>query len=189
MIKKMRLIIIFSIFALISFFSLPAYAQMEGNMMNNQEQENDDHTKKEEIEGLKIWEQIQTKEKSCADLSDEDFAALGEYFMGRMLGETHPAMNQMMIQMMGEDFEEEMHAVMGKRLSDCDPNASYPKEGTGFMPMLQMMGNGFYSGSRFSMHSSGTLGVVGWITLLLIWIFLLAAATALFTWIKKQNKR
>ena len=39
---------------------------------------------------------------SLADLSDEDFGVLGEYFMGRSIGDTqrHALMNQMMTNMM-----------------------------------------------------------------------------------------
>jgi hypothetical protein len=46
-------------------------------------------------------------------LTDEDFGALGEYFMGQMMGSSHSAMNQMMVNMMGEEGEKQhiMHDI------------------------------------------------------------------------------
>lgn len=82
---------------------------------------------------------LQTKQTTCADLSEEDFSVLGEYFMGQMIGTSHEAMNTMMEQMMGKEGEEQMHVVMGKRLSGCDTSAAIPSQGVGFMPMMQMM--------------------------------------------------
>lgn len=51
-------------------------------------------------------------------------------------------MNTMMERMMGEESEEQMHVVMGKRLSGCDTSASLPQVGLGFMPMMWMMRGG-----------------------------------------------
>jgi len=57
----------------------------------------DNHTAREEAEGEIVWQKLQSKEIVCGDLSDEDFGALGEYYMGQMLlwangfrGVTHP---------------------------------------------------------------------------------------------------
>lgn len=115
----------------------------------------DDHTKKEEAEGKEIWEKLQAKTIVCSDLSEHDFGALGEYFMGQTLGESHSAMNQMMIQMMGEEGEEKMHVVLGKRSSSCETGAGLlPNEISGLMPMMQMfgplLGGGSDSGGLFS---------------------------------------
>ena len=66
----------------------------------------DDHTAQEETEGKAIWQKLQAKETECAALSDEDFERLGEYFMGQMMGDAHPAMNAMMERMLGEEGEE-----------------------------------------------------------------------------------
>ena len=82
----------------------------------------DDHTAQEEAEGEEVWGRLQVKEVECQELNDNNYSALGEYFMGQTIGDTqrHAAMNQMMITMMGEEGEEQMHIVMGKRLSGCD---------------------------------------------------------------------
>ena len=106
----------------------------------------DGHTAREEAEGKVVWEKLQTKQTTCADLSEEDFSVLGEYFMGQMIGTSHEAMNTMMEQMMGKEGEEQMHVVMGKRLSGCDTSAAIPSQGVGFMPMMQMMMGGLPAG-------------------------------------------
>jgi hypothetical protein len=120
--KLISLSLLIFCLALISFFSFfSSFAQgMTGNKMggNNTIAQNDDeHTAREEAEGKVIWEKLRTKEINCQDLSSGDFGALGEYFMGLMVGEQHEAMNNMMIRMMGKEGEEEMHVAMGKRLS------------------------------------------------------------------------
>lgn len=81
-------------------------------------QENN-HTAREEAEGKVVWEKLQNRQISCNQLSDSDFGKLGEYYMGQMTSSSHEAMNTMMTQMMGQAGEEQMHVVMGKRLSDC----------------------------------------------------------------------
>lgn len=68
-------------------------------MMGSDTVTQDDHTAREEVKGKDIWQGLQNKEVECANLSDDDFGALGEYFMGQMVGSSHPAMNQMMINM------------------------------------------------------------------------------------------
>ena len=77
----------------------------------------DDHTAREEAEGRELWQRMEREEVGCKDLTDEQFAALGEFFMGEMTGDSHEAMNAMMTRMMGEEGEEQMHVVMGKRMS------------------------------------------------------------------------
>src|SRR3972149_11294852 len=99
----------------------------------------DNHTAREEAEGEIVWQKLQSKEVVCGNLSDEDFGALGEYYMGQMLGDSHAAMNAMMIQMHGEEGEEQIHIVMGKRLSGCETSAAFPAGGVGWLPMMQMM--------------------------------------------------
>src|SRR3989344_8143600 len=98
-------------------------------------QNDDGHTAREEAEGKLAWEKLQAKQTTCADLSSEDFGALGEYFMGLMMGEQHEAMNNMMKNMVGDTGEEQMHIAMGKRMSGCDPNAPVPQN-----MMSRMMG-------------------------------------------------
>ena len=97
------------------------------------------HTAREEAEGEEIWKALRGEDLVCGDLSEDQFGSLGEYFMGQMLGDSHVAMNVMMIRMIGEEGEEEMHVVMGKRLSGCDASVAIPARGAGFLPMMQMM--------------------------------------------------
>lgn len=61
--------------------------------------------------------------------------------MGQMLGSSHESMNTMMGRMMGQEGEEQMHVVMGKRLSGCQSDTQIPQGGVGFMPMMWMMGS------------------------------------------------
>ncbi|MBI4235596.1 hypothetical protein HY604_04845 [Candidatus Peregrinibacteria bacterium] len=72
----------------------------------------DGHTAREEAEGKEIWNKLKAGELKCDTLTDENFGALGEYFMGRMASDSHEAMNNMMTAMMGEDGEEKMHVAL-----------------------------------------------------------------------------
>src|SRR3990167_200804 len=105
----------------------------------------DNHTAREEAEGEIVWQKLQSKEVVCGDLSDDDFGALGEYFMGQMMGDSHEAMNEMMTRMHGEEGEAQIHVVLGKRLSGCNTSAAFPSGGSGWMPMIQMMWGGWSS--------------------------------------------
>lgn len=126
----------------------------------------DNHTAREEAEGKEIWEKLQAKEVTCETLKDGDFGALGEYFMGQMVGDSHEAMNTMMERMMGKEGEEQMHVVMGKRLSGCGYNAQ----------VLQMMG---YGGWNNMMGGWNGFGFLGWLPLLLFWILIIFGVVAL----------
>ena len=152
----------------------------------------DNHTQREEAEGKEIWNKLQNKEMTCAGISDDDFGALGEYFMGQMVGEAHEAMNNMMTQMMGKEGEEEMHVVMGKRLSGCDASAVIPSQGIGFMSMMQMMpmmGGRGMSPVNYNFGSWNTWGWLNGITTLLFWAVLILALVALTKWIFKDKSR
>ena len=148
----------------------------------------DDHTAREEAEGKGVWERLQAKKLTCAELTDDDFGVLGEYFLGQMLGSSHKAMNDMMTQMMGEKGEAEMHVVMGKRFSGCDTSAAFPLQGTGFMPIMQMMmgGFGFNNNNMMTNFGYGAFGWFGWIFMILWWLLILAAVVALLRWLVNQ---
>src|SRR3990172_5359585 len=122
-------------------------AQMMGGFSNTTVDWNEvvEHTTREEQEGKDVWNKLQAKDVACADLNDEQYGVLGEYFMGQMAGESHAAMNAMMIQAHGEDGEEQIHIVMGKRLSGCDTSAAFPAIIGGWMPMMNMMWGGWSS--------------------------------------------
>lgn len=187
--NKHRLITLL-ISSVLFLFSLPVasvYAQT--NKLNNS---SDNHTAREEAEGKKIWEQLQARETSCDKLSDDNFQALGEYYMGQMTGTSHEAMNTMMIQMMGEQGEKQMHVVMGKRLSGCNANAEIPQNGTSFMPMMWMMGGGQPSafnqtGSPMMWNWWGGFGSLLFQLTIIVWLIVgVLAAVWLFRQINKK---
>lgn len=137
------------------------------------------HGVEEEAKGKAILEKLETKEISCENLTDDDFEALGEYFMGQMTDDSHEAMNNMMEQMMGKEGEEQMHIAMGKRMSNCQPDAPMPQNMMsggmmGMMPMTGMMGENNYFWLNI-------------ITYILSWIFLIVAIIALLYWIFKKK--
>ncbi len=186
----------FRVAPLIAFLVVAAFgASAHGSITDP-----DDHTAREEVEGKSIWQKLQAKEVNCAGLSDESFGALGEYFMGQMLGDVHPAMNAMMARMMGEQGEEQMHVVMGKRLSGCDAAAAFPSSGLGFMPMMQLMWGGWSAprdgNSRLNpmmWNGFGAMSGYGggasfffWVTTLLVWAVLVLAIIALWRWIQRH---
>lgn len=167
------------------------------------------HTKTEEQEGKEIWEKLQAKNLTCEDLNDEDFGKLGEYFMGQMTGETHASMNAMMMQMHGKEGEEQMHILMGKRLSGCGNTSgtSTPYFWFGFMPMMNMMlpyfqkgdwsapsknfNNMMNFGYGYPMMNWG-FGIFGWIFMILWWVVLILAFVFLVKWISglmDKNKK
>ena len=101
-------------------FGSTAYGMMPGTMWGGNTQASDDGAQaKEEADGKALYEKLQTKQAGCQDLRDSDFELIGEYVMGQMAGASHDQMNAMMKQMMGTDGEEQMHIIMGKRLSGC----------------------------------------------------------------------
>ncbi len=107
-------------------------------------------------------EKLQSKQVDCKSLTDDDFDVLGDYYMGQMLGNSHEAMNNMMSQMMGDEGEKQMHIVMGKRLSGCDPTAATPSQGVGFIPMMGMLGMMGGSFNNFGRGGGGMMGNFGY---------------------------
>lgn len=176
--KKLLLIIILLLSLLVTPSS--AFAQgMMGNWTSSPSSvSSDDHTAQEEAEGKEVWDKLQAKEITCESLSDADFGALGEYFMGQSIGNTerHSAMNQMMKNMMGEKVEEQIHITLGKRSSGCITNASFPS-GYGFMPMmLWMMGGG---GNPMMGYGSWSGFGLGWIFMIIFWLLIILGVVAL----------
>lgn len=159
----------------------------------------DNHTAEEEAEGKTVWEKLQAKELACKDLSAGNFQALGEYYMGQMTGSSHEAMNNLMVQMMGQTGEEQVHIVLGKRLSGCDNSAAFSSQAGGFMPMMNLMagagmlglapsprpeGGGNFMTGNFGLmpFGGGWLFMIGW------WILLIAGLAALVRWAASQKK-
>ena len=191
----MKKIFFITIFIFVFGFVLfPSLSSAQG-MMGNTVTVSNGHTAREEAEGKAVWEKLQTKELACKDLSDDNFGTLGEYFMGQMMGNSHEAMNNMMIQMMGEQGEEQMHVVMGKRLSGCDTSVAFPSQETGFMPMMQMMMGGWSSPSGLNQGNNSMMnfgftpfGGFGWIFMILWWALIIAGIVALIKWLTNQSR-
>ena len=173
-----------------------ANAQMMGGFSNSTVdwEEVVEHTAREEKEGKELWDKLQVKEVACADLNDEQFGVLGEYFMGTMMGDSHASMNAMMIQMHGEEGEEQIHIVMGKRLSGCDTSAAFSSGGSGWMPMMNMMWGGWSSplgnNATNNMMNFGfePFGSFGWIFMILWWVLIIAGIVALIKWLANQSR-
>lgn len=191
--KKIITTTLISIAFLITMFG--ADAQMMGGFSNSSADWDNvvEHTLREEKEGKELWGKFQTKEIVCADLTDEQFGVLGEYFMGQMTGDSHAAMNAMMIQMHGEEGEEQIHIVMGKRLSGCDTSTVAPGISGGWMPMMNMMTGGwsspFGNNSTNNMMNFGftPFGGFGWIFMILWWVLIVAGIAALIKWLVGQS--
>ncbi|TSC85861.1 MAG: putative membrane protein [Parcubacteria group bacterium Gr01-1014_8] len=177
-----KLILTFLSIVVVGSFAQSAHAQMMGGFSNSAADWNAvvEHTAREEQEGKELRSKLQAKEVACADLNNEQYGVLGEYFMGQMAGDSHAAMNAMMIQAHGADGEEQIHIVMGKRLSGCDTSAAFPAISGGWMPMMNMMWGGWSSPlntnqSNNSMMNFGLMpfGGFGWIFMVLFWGFVI----------------
>src|SRR3989338_3240176 len=191
--------LIFTILAasVIGLFPPSANAQMMSEFSNTTVDWNEvvEHTAREEQEGKELWDKLQTKEVVCENLNDEQFGVLGEYFMGQMAGESHAAMNAMMIQAHGEDGEEQIHIVMGKRLSGCDTSVAFPSPVAGFMPMMQIMMGGWSSPTGLNQGNNSMMnfgfspfGSFGWIFMILWWVLIIAGIVALIRWLTSQSR-
>ena len=169
-----------------------ARAQMTGRDFGVS-QEIYDHTIREEAEGKELWSKLQAKEVVCENLNDEQYGVLGEYFMGTMAGKSHAAMNAMMIQMHGDDGEEQIHIAMGKRLSSCDTSAAFPAESLGWMPMMSMMwGSGsspFNNNLTNNMMNFGfgVMGGFGWIFMIFWWVLIITGIVYFVRWLIRQS--
>ncbi|MEP7204831.1 MAG: hypothetical protein ABI716_01400 [Candidatus Saccharibacteria bacterium] len=125
----------------------------------------------DEQKGQDIYAQLQSKQTSCDKLTDNDFDLLGDFFMGRMMGSAHDAIDQQMTQHLGADGERQTHIAMGERLSGCDTNASYPDSASNYAPMAWtgMMGdsNSLLSGSDMALWALFAIVVfaalIGWL--------------------------
>ena len=191
--------IIFTILAavIVGSFAGVANAQMMGGFSNSTAdwEEVVEHTAREEQEGNEVWDRLQAKEVACENLGDEQFGVLGEYFMGQMAGDSHAAMNAMMIQTHGEEGEEQIHIVMGKRLSGCDTSAAFPVGSDGWMSMMNMMWGEWSSpfsndNSTNNMMNFGFMpfGGFGWIFMILWWVLIIVGIVALIKWLASQSR-
>lgn len=182
--KKLVLILTL-LFTLVITPSTVSAQGMMGNWTSSSLSEtSDDHTAREEAEGKEVWEKLQAKQLECKNLTDDNYDSLGEYFMGQMMGSSHEAMNTMMERMMGKDGEEQMHVVMGKRLSGCQSDTQFPQSGVGFIPMMWMMGGG----GNPMMGGWNGFDVLGWLPMLLFWVLLILGVVALLRYLGRSGQ-
>lgn len=168
--------------AFLSFVLLAptAHAQMMGGYVVS----DDGRTAREEAEGKVIVGDLANGSVTCDALTWEDFERIGEYYMGLMVGDAHVSMNAMMERQLGEEGEEQMHILMGKRLSGCDPTAGAGTAawGSSWFPMMGMMGgiSGRQWGYGMMGGSFGTgWGLVSFATMGLFWAVGIAALVTL----------
>jgi hypothetical protein len=92
---------------------------MMGQWQGTQTSEESAAQEKEEADGKALYEKLQAKQMSCADLSDDQFELIGEYLMGQRAGANHELMNGMMKQMMGDEGEVQMHIYFARSQTGC----------------------------------------------------------------------
>ena len=100
-------------------------------------------------QGRAVAMDVRSGDQSCASLSDENFERMGEYAMGRSIGNpaSHEAMNRRMVSMVGIEGERRMHTALGHRYANC-PGA----------PRYGWMGS---VGGMMSHYSAGSNTAVG----------------------------
>ncbi|MGA8925150.1 MAG: hypothetical protein WB462_02885 [Solirubrobacterales bacterium] len=92
----------------------------------------------EVAQGQQIANAVRSGQRDCSQLSGDQLELIGEYAMDGYLHnrQAHEAMNQHMVQVVGEAGERRMHQALGARFAGC-PGAS----STGWTgPMAAMMG-------------------------------------------------
>lgn len=196
---KKHLLLIMIIFIVgLTFPSLSSAQGMMGG--NNTVIESDGHTAREEAEGKEIWDKLKEKQVECQNMTDDNYGSLGEYFMGQMMSNSHEAMNNRLIQMMGEEGEKQMHITMGKRMSGCETNASMSQT-----MMNMMMGTAFaqgfggtkgggnpmmgYGGWNNMMGGWNGFGLLGWLPMLLLWVLLILGVVAFIRYLSRSGQR
>ena len=97
----------------------------------------------DEGRGGELLRAFESGQRSCGKLSTDDFTAIGEHVMGRMIGspQGHQAMDEFMSQMMGSANEERMHEFMARRITGCG-GSQIPGGAAGMIGVAGMMGGG-----------------------------------------------
>lgn len=184
-----KLFLFLALFAVLTISPSFAFAQgMMGFSSSSPDNATIQSQQQEEQQGKRFLDDLNNKTITCSQLKDADFEKIGEYFMGQAIGDTsrHIAMNEMMKGMMGEQGEEQVHITWGKRGSGCDTSS----QGTGFLPMMWMMGGGGnpvmgYGGWNNMM---GGWGGFGWIFMILFWGLIILGILALVKWMASGGK-
>lgn len=112
----------------------------------------------EQRQGGELAAQLRSGAATCDDLSNEDFDHVGEYVMRRFLGSTaaHQAMNDRMRAMMGDQGEQRMHQLLGRRYAGCSGTAG-ASPGGGMGPGMMGGYNGNGDGGWGPMMRSGDM--------------------------------
>ena len=151
---------------------------------------------KEERRGADLFSAVERGERTCEELRDEDFVAIGEFAMGRMLGSprAHEAMDRMMASMMGEGGLQGMHEAMGQRFAGCG-RPGFPAAFGGMMGMMggnpgggQMIGSGGMMGSVAGRDDDGD-NDGAWVAAALIIILVGTAAVAVLLLRSRRHDR
>lgn len=195
--KKFIFTTLFIAIGIFTFGSAKTHAQMMGFSNSSIDSAAIQSQQAEEQTGKQLLDELNAKTVTCQTLTDDNFEKIGEYYMGKMIGDTarHIAMNSMMQSMLGQTGEEQAHIAMGKRISGCDTSAAFPPQGVGFMPMMQMMMGGWSSpsGSNQSNNSMMNFGFTpfggfGWIFMILWWALIIVGIVALINWLSGQSR-
>lgn len=182
---KKLLISLTLLFSVLVFAKMSLAQGMMGGFNSTVSPDEIAQTKKDEADGKAVWDKLQNKEVTCANLTDDDFDVLGDFFMGNAVGSNHASMNLMMKNRMGEEGEKQMHVAIGKRLSGCTTNAALPNGSSYFMPMMggiggmmggfaqqnviptQVQGRGFsmmrYGATGFGQNNWSIMGIITWV--------------------------
>ena len=193
--KKLLLITIL-LFTLTATPSVAFAQSMMGFSVSSPDNAAIQSQQQEEQEGKQFLDNLNNKTVTCSQLKDADFEKIGEYFMGQSIGDTsrHVQMNNMMKSMMGEQGEEQMHIIWGKRGSGCDTSAALPSQGAGFVPMMQMMmgrggnpimGYGWNNWNN-AMGGWGSFGL-GWIFMIIFWVLIILGVITLVRYLGRQH--
>lgn len=139
----------------------------------------------DELKGEQVYNQLQSGATTCAKLTDDDFDVLGDFYMGRMMGSSHDAMNQEMSQQLGSAGERQAHIAMGKRLSGCDTNASYPAGVNNYTDLAWM--GGMMGNNGVNMMSGYAYGSWAWVGMMLFWLVLVIVIIAGVFWFRRRG--
>ena len=185
-----------SLFVVISFFLAPSVFAQAG-MMDYQNynystgiNSNNDIVQLmdgEELAGQTIAQKLKVKTSSCADLSEDNYESLGDYYMGLMMGTNHETMDRNIKNNYGDDYLRSMHIAMGERFSGCNANVSFPAGMMGFGPM--MGGWNMMRGFSYPVGGLGNFGFGGSVVFIIVWILAIAGMVFIVKWLLTNSKK
>jgi len=156
----------------------------------------------EERQGQQVLDAVNNGDRTCSQLSRNDFEVVGDYVMGRMVGSTkaHEQMDALMERMMGVRANQQMHVAMGERFTRCG-RGSVPSGFGSMMGAMGMMGGyvagGTTTGSGGMMGGANTssqggdgdndFGTAGWVMVAMMALLLVIAGVAV--WLLRPSRR